>query len=98
MSHHPVVSRYPFPQNTRLEHLCYPATADVRDVERTYAAFCKEIVTAEGAAEAEQSKGTKGRKAAKAESEEAQAEAVGAETSGEPAMDTEVSGDGSAEA
>lgn len=50
VSHHPVVSRYPFPQNTRLEHLCYPATADVRDVERTYAAFCKEIVTAEGAA------------------------------------------------
>ena len=46
-------------------------------------------VTAEGG-EVEQTKGAKGRKAAKAESEEAQAEAAGAETSGEPALDTEV--------
>ena len=49
-------------------------------------------VTAEGG-EVEQTKGVKGRKAAKAESEEAQAEAAGAETSGEPAIDTEVTGD-----
>ena len=54
-------------------------------------------VTAEGG-EVEQTKGAKGRKAAKAESEEAQAEAAGAETSGEPAIDTEVTGDDSAEA
>ncbi|HEX6124498.1 MAG TPA: 50S ribosomal protein L9 [Pyrinomonadaceae bacterium] len=45
-------------------------------------------VTAEGG-EVEQAKGAKSRKAAKAESEEAQAEAVDAETSGEPALDTE---------
>ena len=45
-------------------------------------------VTAEGG-EVEQTKGAKGRKAAKAESEEAQAEAAGAETSGEPALETE---------
>src|SRR5687767_5124882 len=45
-------------------------------------------VTAEGG-EVEQAKGAKSRKAAKAESEEAKAEAAGAETSGEPAMDTE---------
>src|SRR5687767_772037 len=45
-------------------------------------------VTAEGG-EVEQTKGVKGRKAAKAQSEEAKAEAAGAETSGEPAMDTE---------
>ncbi len=48
-------------------------------------------VTAEGG-EVEQTKGVKGRKAAKADSEEAQAEAVGAETSGEPAIDTETTG------
>lgn len=45
-------------------------------------------VTAEGG-EVEQTKGAKGRKAAKAESEEAQAEAAGSETSGEPALETE---------
>ncbi len=45
-------------------------------------------VTAEGG-EVEQAKGAKSRRAAKAESEEANAEAVGAETSGEPALETE---------
>lgn len=49
-------------------------------------------VTAEGG-EIEQAKGVKGRKAAKAESEEAKAETAGAETSGEPALDTEVTGE-----
>src|SRR5688572_9704923 len=48
-------------------------------------------VTAEGG-EVEQTKGAKGRKAAKAESEDAQAELGGAETSGEPAIDTETTG------
>jgi large subunit ribosomal protein L9 len=45
-------------------------------------------VTAEGG-EVEQAKGAKGRKAAKADSEEAQAEDAGAETSAEPAIETE---------
>lgn len=45
-------------------------------------------VTAEGG-EVEQTKGAKGRKVAKAESEEGQTEAAGAETSGEPALETE---------
>ena len=45
-------------------------------------------VTAEGG-EVEQTKGAKSRKAAKAESEETKAEAAGAETSGEPALETE---------
>ena len=48
-------------------------------------------VTPEGG-EVEQTKGAKGRKAAKAESEEAQAEAAVVDTSGEPALDTEVTG------
>lgn len=43
------VSRYPFPQNARFAHLSYPRSADVRDVERAYAAFWDEIVTAQGA-------------------------------------------------
>ncbi len=54
-------------------------------------------VTAEGG-EVEQVKGAKSRKAAKAESEEAQAEAAGSETSGEPAIDTEVTDAGTSEA
>jgi len=54
-------------------------------------------VTAEGG-EVEQAKGVKSRKAAKAESEEAQAEAAGSETSGEPAIDTEVTEAGTNEA
>ena len=48
-------------------------------------------VTAEGG-EVEQAKGTKGRKAAKAESEDARADDAGGEPSGEPAIDTEVTG------
>jgi len=54
-------------------------------------------VTAEGG-EIEQTKGAKSRKAAKAESEEAGADAAGAETSGEPALDTELTGDQPTEA
>jgi len=39
----------PFPRNTRLPGLCYPARADAADVEQAFARFRDEIVTAEGA-------------------------------------------------
>jgi endo-1,4-beta-D-glucanase Y len=41
--------RFPFPQNQRLAHLCYPAAADHRDVLAAFDAYRDEIVTADGA-------------------------------------------------
>ncbi len=43
------MGRFPFPRNGRSSACCYPLSADHRDVERAFAQFRAEIVTAEGA-------------------------------------------------
>ncbi len=43
------MTRFPFPRDERLPHLCYPEAASSEDVVRAHAAWQQEIVTSEGA-------------------------------------------------
>lgn len=43
------MTRFPFPQNQRRAHCCYPTQADHRDVESAFDRWREEIVTREGA-------------------------------------------------